>query len=66
MEAINNNSTMEEVQMLRDRVRQLEDELEEMKRTNVGREKIPKMSAEVVDSNPYRSGYRTAYSYKMS
>ena len=45
---------MDELRSLKDRVCQLESELEEMKRENAGREKIAKMSAEVVDSNPYR------------
>ena len=56
METFNDEITMDEVQALKDRVCQLESELEEMKKKNAGgREKISKMSAEVVDSNPYRS-----------
>lgn len=43
-----------ELSQLRERVHQLEMELETLKRNSSGRQKIDEMSAEVVDSNPYR------------
>lgn len=43
-----------ELSQLRERVHQLEMELETLKRNSSGRQKIDEMSSEVVDSNPYR------------
>ena len=39
---------------LQKRVKELEDELEKTRQAVVFRSKIPEMSSEVVDSNPYR------------
>lgn len=46
---------MDSVENLQKRIAQLEQELLQERNKNAGkREKIDKMSAEVVDSNPYR------------
>ena len=47
---------MERVEDLQARIKQLEAELEAAKRgeASAARQKIDKMSSEVVDSNPYR------------
>ena len=49
------SSTMETVQQLKTRVAELEAELTALKQSQP-RTKIDQMSAEVVDSNPYRYG----------
>ena len=43
-----------EIARLKDRVAELERELTTVRRDGPRREKIQRMSAEVVDSNPYR------------
>lgn len=46
---------MDEVESLRQRIKELEDQLREKKdKDATARERIEHMSAEVVDSNPYR------------
>ena len=45
---------METVESLKKRVQELEEQLKGAKAAGAGREKIDKMSSEVVDSNPYR------------
>ena len=43
-----------EIALLKDRVAELERELTSVRRNGPRRERIQQMSAEVVDSNPYR------------
>jgi len=43
-----------EIALLKDRVAELEQELTSVRRNGPRRERIQQMSAEVVDSNPYR------------
>ena len=54
-------SSEEEIARLRRRVAELEEELSSVKSNHPARTKIQQMSAEVVDSNPYRSGYPNPY-----
>ena len=48
-------SCEDEIARLKRRVAELEQELSSARKNNPGRTKIQQMSAEVVDSNPYRS-----------
>lgn len=45
---------MSEIETLRQKIKELENELREKKDKDAAREKIEHMSGEVVDSNPYR------------